>query len=80
MSRPKIIDAEYEVVDGPYRVGDEHRERKGWYLTDQLDKDGLPVWYKPPGRISRWVRRIGLVMYVGPIILGILAMIVMEFL
>lgn len=80
MRRSKIIDAEFEVVDGPYRVGDEHRTRKGWYLTDRLDRHGNPLWYKPPGVFSKWLRRIGYVLWLGPILLGVAGMVVAEFL
>ena len=45
---PEVIDADFEVVSGPLRVGDEHPTQKGWFLTDQVDRRGRPLWYKPP--------------------------------
>lgn len=72
MQKSQIVDADFEVVDGPYRVGDEHRERKGWFLTDKVDKNGDPLWYKPPGPISRFIRVAGAVVWIGAIVLGIL--------
>lgn len=59
----KIIDADFEVVSGPLRVGDEHPIRKGWYLTDKLGKRGEPLWYQPPSPASKWVRRIALILF-----------------
>lgn len=51
--RPKIIDAEFEVIEGPYRIGDEHRTRKRWLWTGHYDKNGVPLWYRPP-RFNKW--------------------------
>lgn len=51
--RPKIIDAEFEVIEGPYRIGDEHRTRKRWYWTGTYSKRGVPLWYRPP-RFNKW--------------------------
>lgn len=51
--RPKIIDAEFEVIEGPYRIGDEHRTRKRWYWTGTYNKRGVPLWYRPP-RFNKW--------------------------
>jgi hypothetical protein len=65
----KVIDADFELVSGPLRAGDEHPVRKGWYLTDRLDRFGNQLWYKPPGPISRWIRRIGIILW-GLLILG----------
>ena len=67
------IDAEFEVVSGPLRAGDEHPIRKGWYLTDKLDRKGNALWYKPPGTISKWIRRIGIGVYLGLMGIGMLA-------
>ena len=50
---PKIIDAEFEVIEGPYRIGDEHRTRKRWRWTGLYDKRGVPLWYRPP-RFNKW--------------------------
>lgn len=63
--KPLVTDAEFEVVSGPFRVGDEHPTQKGWYYTDKIGRHGERLWYKPPGPISRWVRRIALFMYLG---------------
>lgn len=46
--RPKIIDAEFEVVRGPARPGTPHATRKGWYFTGKYDANGDPlfiVWW-----------------------------------
>lgn len=69
--KTKIIDAEFEVVGGPLRVGDEHPIQKGWYLTDKVGRDGNALWYKPPGPVSVWVRRIAWVIYIGLMVIGI---------
>jgi len=61
----KIIDADFEVVSGPLRVGDEHPIRKGWYLTDKVGRKGEVLWYKPPSTFSKWVRRMAWVIYLG---------------
>lgn len=63
--KPLVTDAEFEVVSGPFRVGDEHPTQKGWYYTDKIGRHGERLWYKPPGPISRWVRRVALFMYLG---------------
>lgn len=80
MANPKVIDAEFDVVDGPYRVGDEHRERRGWFLTDKIGKHGEPLWYKPPSRVWVWIRRACYAIWFGCIALGVLGMILGEFL
>jgi|GEM_PF-6811732 len=51
--REQIIDTGFTIVSGPRRVGDEHPTRKGWFLTDRTDRHGNPLWYKPPGKLSR---------------------------
>lgn len=51
--RPKIVDAEFEVIEGPYRIGDEHRTRKRWFWTGAFDQHGVPLWYRPP-RFNKW--------------------------
>ncbi|MFN3522287.1 MAG: hypothetical protein ACK4YQ_08550 [Phenylobacterium sp.] len=50
----EIVDAEFEVVGGPYRVGDEHRREKGWYFTGQYNASGDPLFMRHP---SWWRRR-----------------------
>lgn len=67
----KIIDADFEVVSGPLRVGDEHPIRKGWYLTDKVGRQGEPLWYQPPSTFSKWVRRSAWVIYLGLMAIGI---------
>lgn len=76
--KPRITDAEFEVVSGPYRVGDENRVKRGWFLTDRVGKRGEPLWYRPPGKVSKWIRRIGIAAYVGCIALGFIAMVLGE--
>lgn len=71
-TEPLITDAEYEVVDGPYRVGDENREKRGWYLTDRIGKRGEQLWYRPPGLISKWIGRLGWIVYLSLMAFGIL--------
>lgn len=46
--KPLITDVEFEVIEGPYRVGDEHRTRKRWLWTGLYRGDGVPLWYRPP--------------------------------
>lgn len=70
--KTKIIDADFEVVSGPLRVGDEHPIQKGWYLTDKVGRSGEPLWYKPPSTFSRWVRRAALILFGLLMALGIL--------
>lgn len=77
-TRPRgYIDADFEVVSGPFRVGDEHPTQKGWFFTDKVGRRGEPLWYRPPGFVSRWVRRIAAAIIVvtvaGLVILDILA-------
>lgn len=67
----KVIDADYEVISGPLRVGDEHPTRKGWYLTDQVGADGNALWFKPPGPFSRWIRRIAIFIWIAAVVLGV---------
>ena len=68
----KIIDADFEVVSGPLRVGDEHPTRKGWYLTDKVSRKGEALWYKPPSAPSKWIRRVALALFALLMALGIL--------
>lgn len=48
--RRPYIDAKFEVIDGPYRIGDRHRspQLKSWRYTGHRDRFGVPVWYRPP--------------------------------
>lgn len=48
---PQIIDADFESVRGPYRVGEEHRSEKGWRFTGQYNGAGHPLFLN-----SRWLR------------------------
>lgn len=50
----KIIDADYEVVGGPYQVGEEHRREKGWYFTGKYNADSDPYFMRHPS----WFRRL----------------------
>lgn len=74
--KPLVIDAEFAVVSGPFRVGDEHPTQKGWYYTDKIGRNGERLWYKPPGPFSRWVRRIAGFLYVAIILFAIIVTIV----
>lgn len=49
-----ITDAKFEVVGGPYRVGEAHRTRRGWYFTGRYDADGDALFMRHP---SWWKRR-----------------------
>lgn len=68
------------MIDGPYRVGDEHRKLRGWYLTDRVGKRGEPLWYKPPHRAWKRIRRLCYAIWFGCIALGVVGMILGEFL
>jgi hypothetical protein len=50
-------DYKYNRTAG-FRLGPEHPHRKGWFATDQFGKQGEPLWYKPPGFVSRWLYRL----------------------
>jgi hypothetical protein len=43
-----IIDADYEVVSGPYRFGEEHRSHPGWYFIGRYDAEGWPLFISKP--------------------------------
>lgn len=58
-------------VSGPMRLGDEHPTRKGWFYTGKRDRNGVLLWYKPPGPVSRWVRRIGIIGYLTLMAFGV---------
>lgn len=49
-----IIEADFEVVGGPYRVGDEHRTEKDWFFTGRYDAEGNPYFIR--GR--KWWERL----------------------
>lgn len=78
--KPPVTDADFEVVDGPYRVGDENRDRRGWFLTEKTGRNGEALWYKPPGKISKFIRNAGLTVYIGCIVLGFVVMVIGELL
>lgn len=60
------------------RPGDEHPTRKGWYLTDKIGSDNVPLWYKPPHPFWRWFR-IGLfTLWAGAILFAIVVTILFE--
>lgn len=69
--RRKVTDAEFEVVSGPYRVGDEHRVHRGWFFTGHYDRHGIVQWYKPPGPVWRWIRRVLWIVYAVIMLIGI---------
>lgn len=76
MGREKsFIDADFEVVSGPYRVGEEHRRRKGWYFTGHFDRHGDPIWYKPPPLISRIAAHIYRGMFVAIVVVVVTSMV-----
>lgn len=50
----QIIDADFDVVGGPYRVGDEHRAERGWYFTGRYNSAGHPYFMRHPN----WWRRL----------------------
>lgn len=58
-------------VSGPMRIGDEHPTRKGWFYTGKRNRAGVLLWYRPPGPVSRWIRRIGLIGYLTLMAFGI---------
>ncbi len=67
---------------GLYKLqpGDEHPTKKGWFLTDKLGSRKEPLWYKPPSRLSVWVRRIALWTWIGLIGTGIVVSLLLEYL
>lgn len=52
-------------------IGDEHPTRKGWFLADELGRRGEPMWYRPPSRSDKWVRRPLYFLWFAFIALGI---------
>lgn len=75
---PKVRNAEFEYVCGPMRVGDEHPSHPNWFYTGRRNRRGVLLWYRPPGPISRWVRRIIFAVYFALVGLGIFAGLVIE--
>lgn len=53
-------DAEFEVIKGEYRTGEESRTRPGWYYTGRRDARGNQLWYRPPLLQRRFFRRLAL--------------------
>jgi len=51
------IDAEFEVIHAPLRLGDPHPTRKGWRYVGSDLKTGATYWYVPP---RRWRLFLGL--------------------
>ena len=72
MRREKVIDADFELVSGPFREGDEHPDKPGWYWTGKKDEHGDWLWYQPPNRYWLWVRRLAWTIWIGSIVGGIL--------
>lgn len=62
--KPRTTDAAFEYVAGPMRPGDEHPRHPGWFFVGTRGRRGEWLWYKPPGLISRWIRRIAAWLYV----------------
>ena len=54
-------DVEFEVIQGEYRVGEESRERPGWFFTGRRDRHGNPLWYKPPFLSRRLIHKVAVV-------------------
>ena len=72
VKREQIIDAEFEVVGGPYRVGDEHRREKGWFFTGRYDAEGWPLFQRAPLPYWKSFRSIGwwfVIIYVAAVLL-----------
>lgn len=65
----RIIDADFEIVGGPYRLGEEHRRERGWYFTGRHDADGDPYFMRHP----RWWRRRRMLRLAPIIALGVFA-------
>lgn len=74
----RIVDAEFTVVRGAYRAGDPHPTRRGWFFTGRRDAKGNWLWYRPPGAVSRWVRRIGMAVWLAMVALGAGAVLATE--
>lgn len=74
----KVIDADFDYVAGPMRVGDEHPTRRGWLYTGRHDRRGVLLWYKPPGRFSWWVRRIALTIYWSMMAVGVISALLFD--
>lgn len=68
-----IVDAEFTVVSGGLRVGDEHPTEKGWYFTGRTDDAGHPVFMRSAAWFQARRRKrflIGLaILASGPLIL-----------
>lgn len=45
---PQITDAEFRVVRGPYRAGDESPRHKGWYFIGRFNAQGDPLFIRKP--------------------------------
>jgi hypothetical protein len=54
---PKTIDADFEIVSGPYRVGDRHPRKRRWRYTGHHGADGVVLWYRPPIVSKAAIRR-----------------------
>lgn len=49
------IDADFEVVSGPLRIGEEHPKRRGWRFTGRYDKQGHPLFYSRVRDLRVWM-------------------------
>lgn len=68
------------IAQNKLSPGDQHPIRKGWYLTNRVGNDGVPLWYKPPSRVSVWTRRIALGLWIGMMALGLIGATLEHFL
>lgn len=51
--------------------GDEHPDRKGWFLQYERGPRDEPMWYRPPSRGGVWIQRAAWVIYVAIIGVGV---------
>jgi hypothetical protein len=55
------------------RPGDEHPTRKGWVLQNELGEGLEPLWFKPPHPVWKVVRPVLFALWIGAILVGIVA-------
>lgn len=74
--REPWTDTEYEVISGPYRVGDHHRDRKlrRWRYLGVRDRRGVMLWYRPP-RFRRW-QLVIMILVGGPALIAAFMLVV----
>jgi hypothetical protein len=66
---PEPIDVEFVRVSGPFRPGDPHPQRRGWFFTGLHDESGDLLWYQPPPAWRRWCRLAGEGMFIAMFLL-----------